>query len=66
MIGRKLVEDLNIAGYYAAAGTDVWINLLGLHRNEDVFENATAFDPDRFLPENMKGDRRSCSSHKLT
>ncbi|KAI1285563.1 Cytochrome P450 4c3 [Halotydeus destructor] len=55
MIGRKLVEDLTINGYHTPAGTDVWINLLGLHRNEEVFEEPTTFNPDRFLPENTKG-----------
>ena len=74
--GRKLSEALKINGYEIPAGTDVWVNLLGLHRDEEMFENAEKFEPDRWIGGKQRklspmaylpfsGGIRSCIGHKF-
>ncbi|XP_026325771.1 cytochrome P450 4C1-like isoform X2 [Hyposmocoma kahamanoa] len=54
-IGRKLEENVTLGGYEIKLGTNCHIFIYNLHRREDLFKNATVFDPDRFLPENSVG-----------
>lgn len=42
-------------GYKFPEGSTVIINIYDLHRDPEVWENPTDFNPDRFLPENLKG-----------
>lgn len=42
-------------GYKVPAGATCHIHIFHLHRQEDLFDNALKFDPDRFLPENSVG-----------
>nr|WP_042376518.1 cytochrome P450 [Gordonia alkanivorans] len=49
---RRAVKDTAILGRYIPAGTRVTVPSLTNHNsNEQVWEHAETFDPDRFLPE---------------
>jgi cytochrome P450 len=48
-VGRKLTRPLSIAGYDLPAGTLVLASITGMHTREDLYEDATAFRPERFL-----------------
>lgn len=52
---RKVVETgVNIAGHEIYPGTTVSAPLYTLHRNKDLFRDATCFVPERWLPDNDK------------
>ncbi|XP_018561986.1 cytochrome P450 4C1-like isoform X2 [Anoplophora glabripennis] len=54
MINRISGADIKThSGYTIPKGTDINIYIYDIHRNADVWENPTKFDPDRFLPENI-------------
>lgn len=54
MIGRKPSTDIEVTRGTIPKGAFVLINILHLHRNPKIWgENATEFNPDRFLPENI-------------
>lgn len=54
-ISRVLDEDLTTSNNYVVPkGTIVGIQLYDLHRNPQEFPDPEKFDPDRFLPENIK------------
>src|SRR6185295_2674585 len=50
-VARKLTAPLRIAGYDLPAGTLVLASITGLHAREDLYEDAAAFRPERFLDE---------------
>jgi cytochrome P450 len=54
---RAAVEADEVGGYAIPAGTTIAVCPYVLHRNPSYWENAEAFDPDRFLPE--RGAARS-------
>jgi cytochrome P450 len=45
---RRAVEADVIGGYRIPAGSDVYLNLLTLHRHPDFWPDPERFDPDRF------------------
>lgn len=49
---RKLLEDVEFEGMTLPKGWLVRLCVRESHRNDAVFENATDFDPDRFLRKN--------------
>ncbi|EFN72161.1 Cytochrome P450 4C1, partial [Camponotus floridanus] len=51
LIGRYLTEDVKIGEFILPKGTEVFLAILTLHRNEKYWPNPLIFDPDRFLPE---------------
>jgi cytochrome P450 len=48
-VARKLTAPLRIAGYDLPAGTLVLASITGLHAREDLYPDADAFRPERFL-----------------
>ena len=48
-VARKLTRPLSIAGYDLPAGTLVLASITGMHTREDIYEDAAAFRPERFL-----------------
>lgn len=51
-ISREAAVDTQVGGYDIAAGTTVVMSQWVMHRHPKYWPDATAFDPDRFLPEN--------------
>jgi cytochrome P450 len=50
-VARKLTAPLRIAGYDLPAGTLVLASITGLHAREDLYPDAAAFRPERFVGE---------------
>ncbi|XP_055308996.1 cytochrome P450 4V2-like [Sitodiplosis mosellana] len=52
-LGRECTADFEINGGVIPKGSQIFINVLRMHRNPKFFgENALEFYPERFLPEN--------------
>ena len=51
---RESVEDDVIAGYQLRKGTSLFLSIFELHRNPNIWENPTVFNPENFSPENVK------------
>jgi cytochrome P450 family 135 len=50
-VARKLTAPLSIGGYDIAAGTLLLASITGIHAREDLYDDAEAFRPERFLGE---------------
>jgi cytochrome P450 len=57
-VGRLTMRDVIIDGHRVAAGTNVIIGIYALHRDPDLWEQPTRFDPDRFSPDRSGGRDR--------
>ncbi|XP_015179367.1 PREDICTED: cytochrome P450 4C1-like [Polistes dominula] len=55
IISRRISEDMQLKRYLIPSGTYCNINIYSVHRNPEYWPNPNVFDPDRFLPENIKG-----------
>ncbi|XP_067210642.1 cytochrome P450 4C1-like [Linepithema humile] len=53
-IARVASEDVKLQSYIVPAGTLIITAIKLIHRNPDFWPNPDVFDPDRFLPENIK------------
>ncbi|XP_071579411.1 cytochrome P450 4g15-like [Temnothorax nylanderi] len=51
IIARQVTEDLKIGKVILPKGTNIFIPIIKMHRNEKYWPNPLMFDPDRFLPE---------------
>ncbi|XP_050453657.1 cytochrome P450 4C1-like [Cataglyphis hispanica] len=51
---RNVQEDVKLDSYVVPAGTILQLDIFGVHRDPNFWPNPEIFDPDRFLPENMK------------
>lgn len=52
---RSAAVDTEVAGYPIPAGGVVATSFHALHRHPDLWPDPDAFDPDRFLPDAVKG-----------
>jgi cytochrome P450 len=57
-IGRQPNEAMTLAGMQIGVHTRVHIPIFALHRNVRLWENPTAFDPDRFAADKVKARSR--------
>lgn len=53
LVGRETLEDFELNELVVPQGVTLVINFFNLHRRKDIWgEDAAAFKPERFLPEN--------------
>ena len=57
-VGRLTMRDVLIDGHRVPAGTNVLVGIYALHRDPDLWEQPTRFDPDRFCPARSAGRDR--------
>lgn len=51
VLGRRAVRDVTIGGHTVRKNQVVLVNVAGIHRHPRIWQDADAFDPDRFAPE---------------
>ncbi|XP_070161591.1 cytochrome P450 4C1-like [Polyergus mexicanus] len=51
---RNVEEDVKLHSYVIPAGTILYLNIYGVHRDSNFWSNPEIFDPDRFLSEKIK------------
>ncbi|KFB40666.1 AGAP001861-PA-like protein [Anopheles sinensis] len=51
IIGREIVEDLELNGTTVPAGQQVLVPIYVIHRNPEIYPNPNQFDPNRFSEE---------------
>jgi len=49
ILGRRPIQDVEIAGAPVRAGTQVLLNFYGLHRDPQAYPDPGRFDPDRWI-----------------
>ncbi|KAL6441533.1 hypothetical protein ACFW04_003590 [Cataglyphis niger] len=54
IILRKISEDVKMGNYVIPKNTLVAVPIMLIHRNPAIWQDPLKFDPDRFLPENLK------------
>jgi cytochrome P450 len=54
IIGRRATRDVTIGGHRVRRGQILFVNIAGIHRRADPWEDPERFDPDRFTPEREK------------
>lgn len=61
LIGRETIEDLELGDLVVPKGVTLLVNFFNLHRRKEFWGNdAEAFNPDRFLPENEAQRHSHC------
>ncbi len=55
LLTRRATEPTTLGRYRIPAGAEVGFSLTALHRDPRVFANPLAFEPDRWLDENLAG-----------
>ena len=55
VIFRETSEDMELDNYMIPKGVLIFIPIVGLHRNAEIWENPEKFDPLRFHPDNAEG-----------
>jgi len=55
---RKALTDYTVGNQMVPAGARLGIDIYGIHHNPDYWKNPELFDPERFFPENRKGQHK--------
>ena len=50
VLARRNIEEDNLNGFHVPSGSNILINLYGLHHHPAYWDNPDIFDPDRFDP----------------
>ena len=58
LVTRRACEDVELGGHPVPAGSRVVMPLPVVHRHPSFWQDAEAFDPDRFSPERRAGGHR--------
>lgn len=58
MLAREVLADDSLGGRAIAANDVIFLPLYALHRHAMLWDNPDSFDPDRFLPEQVKARDR--------
>ena len=60
IIERTISEDVEVDGHQIPAGASISLLFYALHRNEDFFQDALKFKPERFLQQdNSEGQKHT-------
>nr|XP_022907367.1 cytochrome P450 4C1-like [Onthophagus taurus] len=54
VIGRKLTTDVKLENYLLPADCTINLEIFITHHDKNIYPDPEKFDPDRFLPENIK------------
>lgn len=54
IISRITGEDVKLQSYLIPAGTTIFLNIYGVHRDPNFWPNPEIFNPDRFLPKEIR------------
>ena len=54
VVGRRAIRPLEIHGHTVKKNGIVLVNIAGIHRRPDIFENPETFDPSRFTTDGEK------------
>ncbi len=57
-VGRQALEEDEILGYRIPRNASVMVLIAMVHRDPEIWPNPEGYDPNRFLPENVKGRPR--------
>ncbi|MGK2955714.1 MAG: cytochrome P450 [Solirubrobacterales bacterium] len=57
-VGRKALADDVVGGYDVPAGSGVMVLITMIHRDPSIWPNPEGYDPNRFMPENVKSRPR--------
>jgi cytochrome P450 len=57
-VARLATRDIAVDGYRVEAGSLIAVGLYALHHDPTIWDQPSAFDPDRFSPENSKARGR--------
>ena len=52
MVGREVINNIQIGDYYIPKGTNISIDFYSLHHDPEQFPQPEKYIPERFLPEN--------------
>ena len=52
MVGREIVNNIQIGDYYIPKGTNISVDFYSLHHDPEQFPQPEKYIPERFLPEN--------------
>src|SRR5262249_46973988 len=54
MVTRRATTDVEIGEWKIKKGSIVIVNIIGIHRREDLWPNPSTYDPERFMGEREK------------
>ena len=57
-VARLALRDIAVDGYRVEAGSLLAVGIYALHRDPELWEHPSVFDPDRFSPERSAGRNR--------